>query len=64
VLCKLGKITEWEVEPCRAGSAFVLAPDASRDQKSGCAKLKLLTRRQTMKYQDELANQSSFHALQ
>jgi hypothetical protein len=26
----LGKITDWEAEPCEAGDAFVIAPDGSR----------------------------------
>src|ERR1700688_705750 len=26
----LGKITDWEAEPCAAGDAFVIAPDGSR----------------------------------
>jgi len=26
----LGKITDWEPEPCEAGDAFVIAPDGSR----------------------------------
>ena len=26
----LGKITDWEVEPCNEGDAFVIAPDGSR----------------------------------
>jgi hypothetical protein len=26
----LGKITDWESEPCEAGDAFVIAPDGSR----------------------------------
>ena len=26
----LGKITDWEVEPCETGDAFVIAPDGSR----------------------------------
>jgi hypothetical protein len=53
-----------EVEPGEAGSAFVVAPDEAERPEFRCAKLNLLTRRQTMKYQDELANQSSFHAQQ
>jgi len=26
----LGKITDWEAEPCETGDAFVIAPDGSR----------------------------------
>lgn len=26
----LGKITDWEAEPCDTGDAFVIAPDGSR----------------------------------
>lgn len=26
----LGKITDWEAEPCEAGDAFVIAPDGTR----------------------------------
>ena len=26
----LGKLTDWEAEPCEAGDAFVIAPDGSR----------------------------------
>lgn len=26
----LGKITDWEAEPCATGDAFVIAPDGSR----------------------------------
>jgi hypothetical protein len=26
----LGKITDWEAEPCEAGDAFVIAPDGGR----------------------------------
>jgi hypothetical protein len=26
----LGKITDWEAEPCESGDAFVIAPDGSR----------------------------------
>jgi hypothetical protein len=26
----LGKITDWEAEPCEAGDAFIVAPDGSR----------------------------------